>query len=113
MSLSLTFTLNCDNAFIKRYVGHGDGYSYVEYAGERCMEFYLLPRTIAPMMFFDCQNLRDIILPSNTKKILGSAFQWCNALTIVDLPASVKEIEACAFAYCGVSEGLNIIKKCV
>lgn len=94
--------------FIKRYVGHGDGYSYVEYAGERCMEFYLLPRTIAPMMFFDCQNLRDIILPSNTKKILGSAFQWCNALTIVDLPASVKEIEAGAFAECYLLEEVRV-----
>ena len=69
--------------FIKRYVGHGDGYSYAEYAGERCMEFYMLPRTVSPMMFFDCQNLRDIILPSDTKKILGCAFQWCNALTTI------------------------------
>ena len=94
--------------FIKRYVGHGDGYSYVEYAGERCMEFYLLPRTVSPMMFFDCQNLRDIILPSNTQKILGSAFQWCNALTTVDLPASVKEIEAGAFAECYLLEEVRV-----
>ena len=94
--------------FIKRYVGHGDGYSYVEYAGERCMEFYLLPRTLSPLMFFDCQNLRDIILPRNTKTILGGAFQWCNALTIVELPASVKEIEAGAFAECYLLEEVRV-----
>jgi len=94
--------------FIKRYVGHGDGYSYVEYAGERCMEFYLLPRTVTPMMFFDCQNLQDIILPSNTKAIMGCAFQWCNALTTVDLPASVKEIEAGAFAECYLLEEVRV-----
>ncbi len=94
--------------FIKRYVGHGDGYSYAEYAGERCMEFYMLPRTVSPMMFFDCQNLRDIILPSDTKKILGCAFQWCNALTTIDLPASVKEIEAGAFADCYLLEEVRV-----
>ena len=90
--------------FIKRYVGHGDGYSYAEYAGERCMEFYLLPRTLSPLMFFDCQNLRDMILPRNTKTILCGAFQWCNSLTKVELPASVKEIEAGAFAECYLLE---------
>ena len=90
--------------FIKRYVGHGDGYSYAEYAGERCVEFYLLPRTLSPLMFFDCQNLRDIILPRNTKTILCGAFQWCNSLTKVELPVSVKEIEAGAFAECYLLE---------
>lgn len=86
--------------FIKRYVGHGAGYSYAEYGKERCVEFYLLAQTISPLMFFDCQNLTEIMLPRNVKKILGGAFQWCNSLTSVALPPSVKEVETGAFAEC-------------
>ena len=86
--------------FIKRYVGHGDGYSYAMYGKERCVEFFLMPKAISPLMFFDCQNLKEIVLPKNLKKILGGAFQWCNSLTRVKLPPTVKEVEAGAFAEC-------------
>ena len=51
-------------------------------------------------MFFDCQNLKEIVLPKNLKKILGGAFQWCNSLTRVNLPPTVKAVEAGAFAEC-------------
>jgi len=94
--------------FIKRYVGHGDGYSYVMYGKERCVEFYLMTKTISPLMFFDCQNLKEIVLPKNLKKILGGAFQWCNSLTRVDLPPSVKEVEAGAFAECYLLREVNV-----
>ena len=94
--------------FIKRYVGHGAGYSYAEYGKERCVEFYLLAQTISPLMFFDCQNLKEIILPKNVKKILGGAFQWCNSLTRVTLPPTVKEVEAGAFAECYLLQEVKV-----
>ena len=94
--------------FIKRYVGHGEGYSYAMYGKERCVEFYLMAKTISPLMFFDCQNLREIVLPKNLKKILGGAFQWCNSLIKVNLPPTVKEVEAGAFAECYLLEEVEV-----
>ena len=96
------------NKFIKRYVGHGDGYSYTSYRGERCVEFYLMGQTISPLMFFDCQNLQTITLPTNVKKILGGAFQWCNSLISVKLPPTVKEIEAGSFAECYLLQEVEV-----
>lgn len=100
-----------DDEFLKftnRYVGHGDGYSYALCGKERCVEFYMMAQTVSPLMFFDCQNLKEIVLPRKVKKILGGAFQWCNSLIKVTLPPSVKEVEAGAFAECYLLQEVEV-----
>ncbi|NPD92513.1 C10 family peptidase [Xylanibacter muris] len=86
--------------FLKSPISHGQGYRYVEYKSEPCIEFYPTPDGISPMMFFDCQNITEIQLPANTRRISGQAFLWCNSLNTISLPTGVKEVESGAFAQC-------------
>lgn len=86
--------------FLNTDVSHGDGYRYVAYNGQPCLEFTVLPNRIAPMMFFDCHNLRTLKLPVGTRSILGCAFQRCTAMQNIVLQESVRQIEAGAFREC-------------
>ena len=68
------------------------------------------------MMFYDCQNLKQIKLPKGTKEILGNAFQWCSSLKNVDLPSNIKYVEAGAFSECyqltHITANSKIIETC-
>lgn len=84
----------------KTPLSHGKGFRYMLYQGEAFIEYYTLSNIISPMMFYDCQNLKQIKLPKGTKEILGNAFQWCSSLKNVDLPSNIKYVEAGAFREC-------------
>lgn len=44
---------------------------------KRPLTLYTSSNVIKRMMFYDCQNLRHIILPKNIKKVEDDAFLWC------------------------------------
>lgn len=85
---------------LKTPLSHGKGFKFVLHQEEAFIEYYTLSNVISPMMFYDCQNLRQIKLPKGTKEILGNAFQWCSSLRYIDLPANIRNIEAGAFREC-------------
>ena len=68
------------------------------------------------MMFYDCQNLKQIKPPKGTKEILGNAFQWCSSLKNVDLPSNIKYVESGAFKECyqltHITANSKIIETC-
>lgn len=101
--------------FLSSPMAKGDGFRFVESTGldklnygPYSIAFHTVKDAIAPLQFFDCQNLRKLILPKTTKKIYGKAFQWCNSLTEITLPASVKQIESGAFAQCYLLQQVNV-----
>ena len=60
--------------------------------GQYYVSFYTKEDTIGIDMFSDCQNLREISLPSSTKKVERLAFDSCESLkTVRNLPSNVHE----------------------
>lgn len=51
-------------------------------------------------IFYNCTNLRSILLPENLESIDNFAFRNCSGLTEVVIPDSVKEIGSFAFYQC-------------
>lgn len=85
---------------LKTPLNHGKGFRYVQYQGNAFIEYHTLPNIISPLMFYNCQNLRQLKLPKGTKEILGNAFQWCSSLRHIDLPSNIKDVESGAFREC-------------
>lgn len=56
--------------------------------------------TIGRRMFCDCENLRHISLPQNTRYIYHRAFANCYALEDIAIPATVRGVTAQAFLDC-------------
>ena len=67
-------------------------------------DFYGLSKTsentIGESMFYDCQNLKKIILPSSTQRIEGYAFFGCSGLKQIELPEACVTIGDYAIAFC-------------
>lgn len=87
---------------LKTTLSHGKGFRYVLHQGEAFIEYYTLPNALSPLMFYDCQNLRQLKLPKGTKEILGNAFQWCSSLRNIELTSDIRYVEAGAFRECYV-----------
>lgn len=98
-SIGFSSTQDFEN-MLKTPLSHGKGYRFRLHQGKPFVEFYTLSHTISPFMFYDCQNLRALRMPSDVKEILGNAFQWCSSLTELSLPSAVKEVESGAFREC-------------
>ncbi len=78
----------------------GTGYKFVEENGGYYVNYYTVAKAVGPMLFWGCQNLHELVMPSKTAKVLGRAFYQCHSLEEVILPPSVSEIETGAFAQC-------------
>lgn len=83
------------------YITRGDGYRFVFGPDSlHCIEYYTQRDAISPLMFYDCQNLRNLTLPRTCRHIMSKAFQWCHSLVSLALPPSIRDIESGAFAQC-------------
>ena len=56
--------------------------------------------SITTSMFAGCTALENIVIPSTTSEIQGTAFENCSSLTRISIPESVKVIKANAFNKC-------------
>ena len=56
--------------------------------------------SIGSCVFFNCNNMTDIVLPTGITSIGFQAFYGCNALTEIVIPESVTSIDAYAFGQC-------------
>jgi hypothetical protein len=59
--------------------------------------------TVPDRLFYGCDDLRNVSLPKNLKKIGDYAFAGCPKLDIEDLPESLDVIGDYAFKSCGLS----------
>ena len=73
-------------------------------SGGDSYDFYGLSKTsenaIGESMFYDCQNLKRIILPSSTQRIESYAFFGCSGLKQIELPATCVTVGDYAIAFC-------------
>lgn len=101
---------------LKTPLSHGKGFRYVLHQGEAFIEYHTLSNVLSPLMFYDCQNLRQLKLPKGTKEILGNAFQWCSSLRNIELTSDIRYVEAGAFRECylltHITTNSNIIECC-
>lgn len=96
--------------FKRTSMSHGIGYRYAQRDSMFCIEFFAEDNTISPMMFYNCQNLKEIKLPLSTKRIMGKAFRWCNSLKHIRIPHSTTSIESGAFEGCYLLEDVVVTR---
>ncbi|MDD3161070.1 MAG: leucine-rich repeat domain-containing protein, partial [Bacteroidales bacterium] len=51
-------------------------------------------------MFYECESLRSVVLPTNITELPHHLFYYCRRLTSVTLPDSLTIIQPCAFEGC-------------
>ena len=73
-------------------------------SGGDSYDIYDLSKTsedaIGESMFYDCRNLKKIILPSSTQRIEGYAFFGCSGLKQIELPKTCVTVGDYAIAFC-------------
>ena len=73
-------------------------------SGGDSYDVYSLSKTsenaIGKSMFYDCRNLKKIVLPSTIQQIEGYAFFECNGLKQIELPETCVTIGDYAIAFC-------------
>ncbi len=72
-----------------------DGRLLIAYPAGKTEESYEVPAGVAAIhdhAFFDCDNLRSVILPAGLMTLGQEAFSDCDGLLALTLPGSVKEI---------------------
>ena len=73
-------------------------------SGGDSYDIYGLSKTsenaIGESMFYDCRNLKKIILPSSTQRIESYAFFGCSGLKQIELPATCVTVGDYAIAFC-------------
>ena len=81
-------------------------------SGGDSYDIYGLSKTsenaIGESMFYDCQNLKKIIIPSSTQRIEGYAFFGCSGLKQIELPATCVTIGDYAIAFCDSLNSVTI-----
>lgn len=96
--------------FKRTSMSHGIGYRYSQRDSVFCVVFFTEDNTISPMMFYNCQNLKEIKLPLFTKRIMGKAFGWCNSLKHIRIPYRTTSIESGAFEDCYLLEDIVVTR---
>ena len=59
-------------------------------------------------MFYDMDNLKEVVLPSTITSIGSNAFYACDNLVSVTIPETVTKIDESAFAYCHVLASVKL-----
>lgn len=96
--------------FKRTSMSHGTGYRYAKRDSVFYVEFFTEKDIISPMMFYDCQNLKEIKLPLSAKRIMGKAFGCCNSLKHVKVQDNTSSIESGAFEDCYLLEDIVVTK---
>jgi len=82
----------------------GGGWYYDYYASK----YYTFNDAIGDYMFYDCDNLQNIVLPDGVTSIGEYAFYLCHSLTFIDVPDSVNTIGKKAFRSCSSLVSIKI-----
>lgn len=61
--------------------------------------------------FYDCSNLKSVVIPENIRIIGGEAFHGCSGLKSVTIPSSVTRIDRSVFDGCSGLESITILGK--
>lgn len=69
----------------------GDG--ALQQCGFERIEIPAKIKVINPNIFWNCKNLKEIILPEGVEEIKTRAFWFCPSLEKINLPASIKKID--------------------
>jgi hypothetical protein len=64
------------------------------------VEFRVPAKKIGKRTFYQCRNLKNIVIPDGVTEIDSGAFDGCLALERVSLPSTLTKISAMAFADC-------------
>ncbi|MBO6262665.1 MAG: leucine-rich repeat protein [Clostridia bacterium] len=68
-----------------------------------------LPVTaIASSAFYNCKNIKSVVVPESVENIYAKAFYGCSALTKVTLTKGIKSIGEEAFSYCDKLTTINL-----
>lgn len=73
----------------------GGEYYFMDYSSK---QYHTFNNVVGDFMFYKCNNLQNIILPSNAQSIGESAFFFCPALTSVTIGDNVTSIGESAFS---------------
>jgi hypothetical protein len=55
---------------------------------------------VAPFLFFNCQDLKEVTIPESVKTLGEGAFEYCYSLTNTTIPSSVEKMEDNVFHHC-------------
>lgn len=80
-----------------------DGQKLISYLPGLARSRFEIPESVSVVgaySFSDCDNLSEIILPSELKSIEDGAFEYCDNLTEIDIPNSVINIGVGVFDMC-------------
>ena len=62
--------------------------------------------SIGSWAFYDCSNVKSIVIPSSTTTIGDRAFMSCSSLTNIEIPSGVTSIESYTFQSCSSLENI-------
>lgn len=92
---NLTCEVSSPNEKDIKYSGIINIPSEVDYKGKK-----LDVIGIGNSAFYDCENLKEVLLPESITSIGSNAFESCYNLEQVNLPASISYLGECAFENC-------------
>ena len=70
--------------------------------------YYTIGNTLKAKSFWECTQLKQIIIPSGVQTIGADAFNGCSAMTGVTIPSTVTTIGASAFRRCYTLKSVSI-----
>ena len=89
------------NKLRREKVFRGKGFQLKENKDSKLVvDFTLKKSIVTPYLFANCDNLKSILLPSNTKSIEDAAFANCNSLKYIVLPVNVETVTEGSFMMC-------------
>lgn len=97
---------NYDSSYFENIIIKGSYTKLIEdaaYKGCEYLERILIlssPSYIGPYDFYDCKNLKKILIPCSVKTIEVAAFKGCVSLKEISIPPSVNIIKSFAFCDC-------------
>jgi len=77
------------------------GEEYIDYKeGLNTKEVTTSDGVLGNYMFYECESLRSVVLPTNITELPHNLFYYCRRLTSITLPDSLTIIQPCAFEGC-------------